>query len=307
MMDAVLKARIVITNYHTFMPKEKEQVSKLNRQILGGREGEKKFTETVGEMVARVGGTDLLGRKNIIVLNDEAHHCYRRKVGDVEEDAPPMTAEDRAEAEKRNKAAHVWISGLEAFKNQIGIEAIYDLSATPFFLSGSGYGEGKLFPWVVSDFGLLDAIESGIVKVPRLPVVDDAIKGELPKFRDVYNVIRKDNPRAFPMRGRRTQGAVDDPGRLPHHLLEAAIEALYKHYAEMFAKWEKVPELGRPRCSSSCATTRRRRSSSTTGFPATTRPKARATTPKPGPFPAGCRCSPMWTRTDVGANASAPS
>lgn len=246
MMDAVLKARIVITNYHTFMPKEKEQVSKLNRQILGGREGEKKFTETVGEMVARVGGTDLLGRKNIIVLNDEAHHCYRRKVGDVEEDAPPMTAEERAEAEKRNKAAHVWISGLEAFKNQTGIEAIYDLSATPFFLSGSGYGEGKLFPWVVSDFGLLDAIESGIVKVPRLPVVDDAIKGELPKFRDVYNVIRKDNPRAFPMRGRRTQGAVDDPGRLPHHLLEAAIEALYKHYAEMFAKWEKVPELGRP-------------------------------------------------------------
>ena len=246
LMDAVLKARIVITNYHSFMPREKEQVSKLNRQILGGREGEKRFTETVGEMVARVGGTDLLGRKNIIVLNDEAHHCYRRKVGDEQEDAPPMTAEERAEAESNEKAARVWISGLEAFAGHIGIESVYDLSATPFFLRGSGYDEGELFPWVVSDFGLLDAIESGIVKVPRLPVLDDAIKGELPKFRDIYNVIRKDNPRAFPMRGRRTQGAVADPSRLPHHLLEAAIEALYKHYAEMFAKWEKVPELGRP-------------------------------------------------------------
>ncbi len=251
LIDAVLRARIVITNYHSFLLREKEQVSKLNRQILGGREGEKRFTEMPGEMVARVcreGGADLMGRKNIIVLNDEAHHCYRRKAADEQEDGAEsaITAEERAEAEENAKAAHVWIGGIEAFKVQLGIEAIYDLSATPFFLSGSGYGEGRLFPWVVSDFGLLDAIESGIVKVPRLPVVDDAVKGDLPKFRDVYNVIRKDNPRAFPMRGRRTGGAVADPSRLPHHLLEAALDALYRHYAEMFDKWEKVPELGRP-------------------------------------------------------------
>jgi type III restriction enzyme len=245
LMDAVRKARIVIVNYHCFMPREKEQVSKLNRQILGGLEGEKRFTETPGEMIARVGGTDLLGRKHIIVLNDEAHHCYRHKVGG-EEEADSLTGEDREEAKKNEEAARVWISGIEAFAATTGIEAIYDLSATPFFLRGSGYGEGKLFPWVVSDFGLLDAIESGIVKVPRLPVVDDAIRGELPKFRDVYNAIRKENPRAFPMRGRRAQGAVADPSRLPHHLLEASIEALYKHYDEMFTKWEKVPELGRP-------------------------------------------------------------
>ncbi len=229
LMDAVRKARIVITNYHAFMAKEKEQVSKLNRQILGGREGEKRFTETVGEMIERVGGTDLQGRKNIILLNDEAHHCYRHKVGEDEE-ATAMTAEERAEAEENAKAARVWISGIEAFAAKIGIEAIYDLSATPFFLRGSGYSEGELFPWVVSDFGLLDAIESGIVKVPRLPVVDDAIKGELPNFRDVYNVIRKENPRAFPMRGRRTQGvgersqpAAASPARSGHR---GALQAL---------------------------------------------------------------------------------
>jgi type III restriction enzyme len=233
------------------MLRETVEISKLNRQVLGGREGEKRFAETVGEMVARIcreGGADLMGRKNIIVLNDEAHHCYRRKIDgeETETDATTLTAEERAEAEENSKAAHVWISGIEGFKDHLGIEAIYDLSATPFFLSGSGYGEGKLFPWVVSDFGLMDAIESGIVKVPRLPVVDDAIQGDLPKFRDVYNVIRKENPRAFPMKGRRNQGAVDDPSRLPHHLLEAAIEALYKHYDEMFKKWENVQEFGRP-------------------------------------------------------------
>ncbi len=249
LMDAVLKARIVITNYHSFMQKEKEQVSKLNRQILGGREGEKKFTETIGEMVARVcreGGADLMGRKNIIVLNDEAHHCYRHKITDAEEE-PELTREERDEAEENSKAARVWISGLEAFAGITGIEAIYDLSATPFFLRGSGYPEGQLFPWVISDFGLMDAIESGIVKVPRLPVVDDAIKGDLPKFRDVYNVIRQENPRAFPMRGRRTGGAAADPSKLPHHLLEAALkDALYKHYEDVFKKWEQQPELGRP-------------------------------------------------------------
>src|SRR6202521_2997572 len=201
------------------MPKEKEQVSKLNRQILGGREGEKKFTETIGEMIARVGGTDLLGRKNIIVLNDEAHHCYRHKVEEETEARESLTAEEREEAKRNAEAARVWISGIESFDGKIGVVAIYDLSATPFFLRGSGYDEGLLFPWVVSDFGLLDAIESGIVKVPRLPVLDDAIQGELPKFRDIYNVIRKDDPRAFPAKGRRKQTKLSmNPDRLPHLL-----------------------------------------------------------------------------------------
>ena len=216
LMDAVRKARIVITNYHAFMLREKEQVSKLNRQILGGREGEKHFTETEGEMIARV-APELMGRKNIIVLNDEAHHCYRRKVGGEEEE--DLKGEDREEAEKNEKAARVWINGIEAFERKLGVDAIYDLSATPFFLRGSGYPEGTLFPWVVSDFGLLDAIESGIVKVPRLPVLDDAIQGELPKFRDIYNVIRKDNPRALPAKGRGKQAkSAMDPQNLPHLL-----------------------------------------------------------------------------------------
>jgi type III restriction enzyme len=245
LMDAVRRARIVITNYHSFMLREKEQVSKLNRQILGGREGEKRFTETEGDMVLRV-AKELMGRKNIIVLNDEAHHCYRRKVGGEEEEEEDLKGEDREEAEKNEKAARVWISGIEAFERKLGVDAIYDLSATPFFLRGSGYPEGTLFPWVVSDFGLLDAIESGIVKVPRIPVLDDAISGDLPKFRDVYNAIRKDNPRALPAKGRGKQAkSAMDPQNLPH-LLGQAIEALYKDYEAVYSLWEKEPNLGRP-------------------------------------------------------------
>lgn len=241
LLDGVRKARIVITNYHAFMLRETQQVSKLNRQILGGRDGEKTFTESEGEMIARV-APELMGRKNIIVLNDEAHHCYRHKVGDENENGEPLTTEEKEEAKRNDEAARVWISGIESFSRKIGVQAIYDLSATPFFLKGSGYPEGTLFPWVASDFGLLDAIESGIVKVPRLPVLDDSIQGELPKFRDVYRHVSK----GLPKKGRGKQSkALMDPQSLPHLLLQAT-EALYNHYKAIYAAWEAEPDLGRP-------------------------------------------------------------
>ena len=124
--------------------------------------------ETPDQMVRRV-CRDLAGKKNIIVINDEAHHCYRRRRWPK----PYADGDERKEAEKREEEARIWISGLEAVKAKIGVKVVYDLSATPFFLRGSGYSEGTLFPWVVSDFSLIDAIESGIVKVPRVPVADN--------------------------------------------------------------------------------------------------------------------------------------
>jgi type III restriction enzyme len=241
MLEGLRKARIVITNYHAFMKREKEQVSKLNRQILGGRDGPKSFEESEGEMIARV-APELMGRKNIVVLNDEAHHCYRHKVGGDAEPAAVLTAEEKKEAENNEEAARVWINGIEAFNRKIGVRSVYDVSATPFFLRGSGYPEGTLFPWVVSDFGLLDAIESGIVKVPRLPVLDDSIQGDLPKFRDVYKYVSKDLPKKG--RGKRTAEEMRFKG-LPA-LLESATEALYGHYAKVFEAWASQSELGRP-------------------------------------------------------------
>jgi len=125
--------------------------------------------ETEGQMIQRV-MPDLMGLKNILVLNDEAHHCYREKPdADEEED---LKGEERKEAEKNNEAARLWISGLEMVNRKLGVARVIDLSATPFFLSGSGYAEGTLFPWTMSDFSLMDAIECGIVKLPRVPVRD---------------------------------------------------------------------------------------------------------------------------------------
>jgi len=183
LMPEVDKAKIAIVNYHAFKQRELNGAGKLTKDILTQGKEVSPFTETPDRMVRRV--CKALGnKKNIIVINDEAHHCYRRRVGD---DDSKLKGDDRKEAEKRNNEARLWISGIEAIANKIGVRAVYDLSATPFFLKGSGYPEGNLFPWVVSDFSLIDAIESGIVKIPRVPVSDDNMKGELPTYRNIWH------------------------------------------------------------------------------------------------------------------------
>jgi type III restriction enzyme len=125
------QAKIIIPNFHAFQQREKVAAGKITKAILaagspGGQPSP--FTETPDQMVRRV-CRELGGKKNIVVLNDEAHHCYRRKP-DGEDEA--LTGDERAEARAREEEARIWISGLEAVKAKIGAKAIYDLSATPF-------------------------------------------------------------------------------------------------------------------------------------------------------------------------------
>lgn len=222
------KAKIIITNFHTLRRRERVSAGKLTKAILGsGNGGESAFTESEGEMVRRV-CRELGSKKNIVVINDEAHHCYRRRAGAEE---VKLTGDERREAEKRAEEARIWISGLEAVRRKIGVKTIYDLSATPFFLRGSGYSEGTLFPWVVSDFSLIDAIECGIVKVPRVPVADDAMQGEMPTYRELWLRIRDD----LPKKGRGTDAVSGEP-KLPA-VLEGAIQSLYMHYDKCYQKW----------------------------------------------------------------------
>jgi type III restriction enzyme len=109
MLDDVNRAKIVITNYHAFKPRERIELSKGGRSLLQGRGAELNTLETDGQMLQRV-MPDLMGIKNILVLNDEAHHCYREKPdADDEED---LKGDDKKEAEKNNEAARLWISGL---------------------------------------------------------------------------------------------------------------------------------------------------------------------------------------------------
>lgn len=147
-----------------------------------------------------------------------------------------MKGDELREAEKRDEEARIWISGLEAVKAKLGLKVVYDLSATPFFLRGSGYPEGTLFPWVVSDFSLIDAIECGIVKVPRVPVADDSMVGEQPTYRDLWLRIREH----LPKKGRKTQALNGEPN-LPGEL-EGALQSLYLNYEKYYKKWEQNTE-----------------------------------------------------------------
>src|SRR5208282_3724521 len=152
------------------------------RALLQGRGEALNTLETEGQMLQRVMPV-LMGMKNILVLNDEAHHCYREKPDSEEDD--DLRGDDRKEAEKNSEAARLWISGLEAVNRKLGLSQVIDLSATPFFLRGSGYAEGTLFPWTASDFSLMDAIECGIVKLPRVPVADNIPGNEMPVYRNL--------------------------------------------------------------------------------------------------------------------------
>ena len=241
MLPDLQSAKILITNFHAFKLRERIELSAGGRAFLKGRTGEEiDTTESEGQMIQRV-MPDLMGLKNIMVLNDEAHHCYREKPADEDDEDvdADLKGDDKKEADKNREAARLWISGLEAVNRKIGVARVMDLSATPFFLSGSGYVEGTLFPWTMSDFSLMDAIECGIVKLPRVPIAENIIGDEMPVYRNLWENIRADMPK----KGRGNNAELD-PLKLPTRL-QTALQALYGHYEKQFNLWRdekmKVP------------------------------------------------------------------
>ncbi len=227
MLGDLGRAKIVITNYHAFKKKDEVPLNKVQQAAL--RTTPK--PESDGAMIRRVAG-ELMGLKNIVVMNDEAHHCYRERQLTPEEKAA-LKGDDLAEAKENNEAARLWISGLEAIKRELGVSMVYDLSATPFFLKGSGYREGSLFGWVMSDFSLMDAIECGIVKLPRVPIMDNVPGGDTPMFRNLWEHVGK----ALPKKSGGAKGL--DPQKLPNALL-SAIDALYGHYEKTQTLWQEA-------------------------------------------------------------------
>jgi type III restriction enzyme len=222
MLSDIAKAKIVITNFHAFKRRETMDLSKVGRALLQGRGEAPETIETEGQMLQRACG-ELMALKNVVVINDEAHHCYRAKP--QTDDEAELKGDDKDEVKKNNEAARLWISGIEALKHKIGVRAVYDLSATPFFLRGSGYAEGTLFPWTVSDFSLMDAIECGIVKLPRVPVADN-LPGNPPALDDRISHSRtrqagvlvacvSANCHALDRRRRRHRHATLDRSRIP--------------------------------------------------------------------------------------------
>ncbi|MCX5513007.1 restriction endonuclease [Kaistia algarum] len=233
MLPDIRRAEIVITNYHAFQHREMMALPKVASSFLQGNDPVPlKTTETDAEMLKRA-CEKLLNYDRVNVINDEAHHCYRHKVGADAEGA--LTGDDKREAVENEEAARLWINGIEALDRKLskGVRAVYDLSATPFFLRGSGYHEGTLFPWVVSDFSLMDAIESGIVKLPRVPVSDNLVRSDTVVYRDLWKQIGKDLPKTAA--GAAKLSAFDLPP-----MLRTALTTLYSHYEGEFDRWERA-------------------------------------------------------------------
>ena len=232
MLPDIQKARIIITNYHAFLRRDTLPAGKTARALLHGRTPPPSGKETPKQMLRRI-APPLTTLNNIIVINDEAHHCYEEKPADPQTESP--AGEERKDAKDNNEAARIWINGIKTVHQTIGINTIYDLSATPFFLSGSGWPEGVLFPWTVSDFSLMDAIESGIVKLPRIPVSQShpaPAEDDMPTYRNLWQHIRKHMPR----KGGAAKSA--NPEHLPEKLA-SALYSLYSHYDKTFQQWQQ--------------------------------------------------------------------
>lgn len=195
LLPMLQKGKVLIANWHQLaLESPNAEGGETYRIVNKGEESPLAFSK-------RVLG-DLYERGPIMVLNDEGHHAYRPK---------PISEEEKNELSneeiKELEEATVWVRGIDRINNACGVEICIDLSATPFYIKGSGYIEGSPFPWLVSDFGLVDAIESGIVKIPRIPVSDQTGLPE-PKYFNLWKHITDDLASGQKMQGGRPKPEV---------------------------------------------------------------------------------------------------
>lgn len=169
LMDSLRQGKILITNWHALAWEDEE---KLRKKKSVDKRGAKSDEAYVREVLG-----DMANAQNIIVINDEAHHAWRVN--------PELKV--KREFKEQEAEATVWIGGLDRIHRARGIQCCFDLSATPFAPSGKKAQEEALFGWIVSDFGLNDAIESGLVKTPRVVIRDDSIRTSELKSR-LYHI-----------------------------------------------------------------------------------------------------------------------
>ena len=212
-----LNSSITIVNYQQFLPRvfAGKHASPLDgkQKWVDGKLEVQKETEDYSVLLGRVLEKGVKG-KRIVVINDEAHHCYLPR----QNKDKSLTDDERNDLKQENDTAMVWYEGLRQMK-LLGykLQQVYDLSATPYYLKGSGYPEYSLFPWVVSDFGLVDAIESGLVKIPYLPAFDNTSDLDEPKLRNIYDSIKD----KLPKRGMRAQKKKDKEDQVDASLVAA--------------------------------------------------------------------------------------
>jgi type III restriction enzyme len=190
LLDKLRQGKVLIRNWHALAWESEAQIKKRRSVDKRGVKSDEAYTrEVLGEMA---------NARNLLVINDEAHHAWR-----VNWEAEGKYLRQRDLKDSAEEAT-VWIGGLDRLHRSRGILICYDFSATPFAPSGKKSSEEALFGWIVSDFGLNDAIESGLVKTPRVVVRDDAVpdaKTYKSRLYHIYNdpevkddLNRKANP-----------------------------------------------------------------------------------------------------------------
>lgn len=216
------RARVQIVNWHKLAVEDDTGT----RGVL--QRGE----ETDGAFARRV-LADLGDARNLLVFNDEAHHAWRYNPQGAAVIAPEEALE-LDDAGDFERTATVWVEGLDRLHRARGVRLCVDMSATPYFTSLSKYPDGQPFPWVVSDFGLADAVECGIVKIPRVPKGDDSGESE-PKYLHLWQHV-KDKLSAKALGGQPTETD------LMKTLLsaEGAMRALAFHWSRTFATWREA-------------------------------------------------------------------
>ena len=176
LMDKLRQGKVLVRNWHALAWESEEQIKKRRSVDKRGVKSDEAYTrEVLGEMA---------NARNILVINDEAHHAWR-----VNPEAVGKYMRQRDLKDSATEAT-VWIGGLDRLHRTRGILKCYDFTATPFTPSGKRSAEEALFGWIVSDFGLNDAIESGLVKTPRVVIRDDAVpdaKTYKPRLYHIYN------------------------------------------------------------------------------------------------------------------------
>ncbi|WP_048198803.1 BPTD_3080 family restriction endonuclease [Methanocella arvoryzae] len=175
--EKLRQGKVMIRNWQALAWESAERLQKKKSVDKRGPKSDEAYVREVLE--------DMAGASNIVVINDEAHHAWRIVPG---EKLAGLSKEEKEEAT-------VWISGLDRIHKARNILTCYDFSATPFVPSGKKSTEEALFGWIVSDFGLNDAIESGLVKTPRIVVRDDALpdaKSYMSKLYHVYEHVKED-------------------------------------------------------------------------------------------------------------------
>jgi type III restriction enzyme len=221
MLERLQQGRFQVTNWHLFQPRDDGRSKSV---VQRGAESDTAFCRRVLK--------ELGSKQNLLVINDEAHHAYR-PASLPEEERARLSPEEVAEREE----ATVWVGGLDRMNAVRGINFCVDFSATPFYIKGSGYEEGAPFPWVVSDFGLVDAIESGIVKIPRVPV-DDNTGALIPKYFRLWEWVNQRLPASERQTARRRAR--------PESVLREAEDALATLASEWKRTFEEFQKAGSP-------------------------------------------------------------